>query len=81
MKGTPTNKKRALIVGSGIGGPVAAMALQRAGIEVVVYEAYDAPADYAGLFLNTASNTAWTCCAPSASTCRRGRTASPPHAW
>jgi FAD-dependent urate hydroxylase len=56
MKGTPTNKKRALIVGSGIGGPVAAMALQRAGIEAVVYEAYDAPADYAGLFLNIASN-------------------------
>jgi 2-polyprenyl-6-methoxyphenol hydroxylase-like FAD-dependent oxidoreductase len=56
MKGTPMNKKRALIVGSGIGGPVAAMALQRAGIEAVVYEAYDAPADYSGLFLNIASN-------------------------
>ncbi|HEU4492950.1 MAG TPA: FAD-dependent monooxygenase [Rubrobacteraceae bacterium] len=56
MKGALANKKRALIVGSGIGGPVAAMALQRAGIEAVVYEAYDAPADYAGLFLNIASN-------------------------
>jgi 2-polyprenyl-6-methoxyphenol hydroxylase-like FAD-dependent oxidoreductase len=53
---TPTNKKKALIVGGGIGGPLAAMALQRAGIEAVVYEAYDAPSDYAGLFLNTASN-------------------------
>src|SRR3712207_2854801 len=53
---TPTNGKKALIVGGGIGGPVAAMALQRVGIEAVVYEAYDAPADYAGLFLNTASN-------------------------
>lgn len=53
---TPTNEKTALIVGGGIGGPVAAMALQRVGIEAVVYEAYDTPADYAGLFLNTASN-------------------------
>jgi 2-polyprenyl-6-methoxyphenol hydroxylase-like FAD-dependent oxidoreductase len=32
------------------------MALQRAGIEAIVYEAYDRPADYAGSFLNTASN-------------------------
>ena len=56
MNQTPTIKKKALIVGGGIGGPVAAMALQRAGIEAIVYEAYDAPSDYAGLFLNTASN-------------------------
>jgi FAD-dependent urate hydroxylase len=48
--------RRALIVGGGIGGPVAAMALERAGIQATVYEAADAPADYAGLFLNTASN-------------------------
>jgi FAD-dependent urate hydroxylase len=53
---TPTNEKKALIVGGGIGGPVAAMALQRVGVEATVYEAHDAPADYAGLFLNTASN-------------------------
>lgn len=32
------------------------MALQRAGIEAVIYEAYDRPADYVGSFLNTASN-------------------------
>ena len=56
MNQTLTNKKKALIVGGGIGGPVAAMALQRAGIGATVYEAYDTPADYAGLFLNTASN-------------------------
>ncbi len=56
MNQIPTNKKKALIVGGGIGGPVAAMALQHGGIEAVVYEAYDAPSDYAGLFLNTASN-------------------------
>lgn len=55
MKGTPTRKK-ALIAGGGIAGPVAAVALQRAGVEATVFEAYDAPADYAGLFLNTASN-------------------------
>jgi FAD-dependent urate hydroxylase len=48
--------RRALIIGGGIGGPVAAIALERAGIEATVYEAADAPADYAGLFLNTASN-------------------------
>jgi FAD-dependent urate hydroxylase len=56
MNRIPTNNKKALIIGGGIGGPVAAMALQRAGVEAVVYEAYDAPSDYAGLFLNTASN-------------------------
>jgi 2-polyprenyl-6-methoxyphenol hydroxylase-like FAD-dependent oxidoreductase len=56
MNQIPTNKKKALIVGSGIGGPAVAIALQRAGIEAVVYEAYDAFSDYAGLFLNTASN-------------------------
>jgi FAD-dependent urate hydroxylase len=48
--------RRALIIGGGIGGPVAAMALQRAGIEAAVYEAAEAPADYVGLFLNVSSN-------------------------
>jgi hypothetical protein len=48
--------RRALIVGGGIGGPVAAMALKRARIEATVYEAAGAPADYVGLFLNTSSN-------------------------
>lgn len=47
---------KALIVGAGIGGLTLAMALQRAGIEPVVHEAYPEPADYTGLFLNTASN-------------------------
>src|SRR3712207_8885704 len=51
-----THTRTALAIGGGIAGPVAAMALQRAGIEAVVYEARDAPSDYAGLFLNTASN-------------------------
>jgi NADPH-dependent 2,4-dienoyl-CoA reductase/sulfur reductase-like enzyme len=31
---------RALIIGGGVAGPVTAMALQRAGIDAVVYEAY-----------------------------------------
>ncbi|MEJ3746856.1 FAD-dependent monooxygenase [Actinomycetes bacterium KLBMP 9797] len=47
---------KALIIGGGIGGLTAAMALRRAGIEPVIHEAYPQPDDYAGLFLNTASN-------------------------
>jgi FAD-dependent urate hydroxylase len=31
---------KALIIGGGVAGPVTAMALQRAGIEAAVYEAY-----------------------------------------
>jgi FAD-dependent urate hydroxylase len=46
----------ALVIGGGIGGPVAAIALQRVGIHATVYEAWDGPADYTGWFLNTASN-------------------------
>ena len=49
-------KRRAIVIGCGIAGPVIAVALQRAGIEAVIYEAYDRPADYVGSFLNTASN-------------------------
>ena len=48
--------RRALIIGGGIGGPVTAMALQRAGIEATVYEAADAHADDTGLFLNISTN-------------------------
>lgn len=47
---------KALLIGGGIGGLTTALALRRAGIEPVVFEAYSRPADYAGLFLNTASN-------------------------
>ena len=32
----PTTERKALIIGGGVGGPVAAMALQRAGIEATV---------------------------------------------
>jgi FAD-dependent urate hydroxylase len=48
--------KKALIVGGGVAGPVAAMALQRAGMESVVYEAYAGGAEDAGSFLTFASN-------------------------
>ena len=48
--------KKALIVGGGVAGPVAAMALRQAGIESVVYEAYAGGADDAGSFLTFASN-------------------------
>jgi 2-polyprenyl-6-methoxyphenol hydroxylase-like FAD-dependent oxidoreductase len=51
-----TTDGHALIIGAGIAGPTSALALERAGIEVGVFEAHDEPADYAGLFLNTASN-------------------------
>lgn len=45
-----------MIIGCGIAGPVAAMALQRAGFSAAIYEARDRPADYAGSFLNLACN-------------------------
>jgi 2-polyprenyl-6-methoxyphenol hydroxylase-like FAD-dependent oxidoreductase len=48
--------KKALIVGGGVAGPVAAMALRQAGINSVVYEAYAGGADDAGAFLTFASN-------------------------
>src|SRR2546421_5959467 len=48
--------KRALIIGGGIAGPVTAMALQRAGIEPVVYEAHGHGADGVGAFLTLAVN-------------------------
>jgi FAD-dependent urate hydroxylase len=48
--------RKALIVGGGVAGPVAAMALQRAGIEGVVYEAYPPTAEEVGSYLTVASN-------------------------
>ncbi|QRP50326.1 NAD(P)/FAD-dependent oxidoreductase [Amycolatopsis sp. FDAARGOS 1241] len=46
----------ALIIGGGIAGPVAAMALQRAGIEAVVHEAHERTADGVGAGLSIAPN-------------------------
>ncbi|EFH83500.1 FAD-dependent oxidoreductase [Ktedonobacter racemifer] len=51
-----TSRRKALIIGCGIAGPVVAMFLQRAGFEAEIYEARSRPDDYAGLFLNMASN-------------------------
>jgi 2-polyprenyl-6-methoxyphenol hydroxylase-like FAD-dependent oxidoreductase len=48
--------KTAIIIGGGIGGPVAAMFLKRAGIDAQIYEAQLAPNDDQGYFLNVASN-------------------------
>lgn len=47
---------RALIIGSGVAGPATALFLRRAGWEVEIFEAADAPDAYAGLFLNVATN-------------------------
>jgi 2-polyprenyl-6-methoxyphenol hydroxylase-like FAD-dependent oxidoreductase len=51
-----TRTRTALIIGGGIAGPAAAMALQKAGIDPVIYEAHPAGADGIGAFLTLASN-------------------------
>jgi FAD-dependent urate hydroxylase len=51
-----TYTRTALIIGGGIAGPAAAMALQKAGIDSVVYEAHPAGANGIGAFLTLASN-------------------------
>jgi len=51
-----TDTSSALVIGGGIAGPVAAMALQKAGIQATVYEAYDGPAAGAGGGLTIAPN-------------------------
>ena len=48
--------KTAMIIGGGIAGPVTAMALKRAGIESVVYEAYGRGSDGVGAFLTLGVN-------------------------
>ncbi|CRK60358.1 Salicylate hydroxylase [Alloactinosynnema sp. L-07] len=45
-----------LIIGGGIAGPVTAMALQEAGIDSTVFEAYQNTADGVGAFLGLAPN-------------------------
>jgi 2-polyprenyl-6-methoxyphenol hydroxylase-like FAD-dependent oxidoreductase len=47
---------KALIIGCGVAGPVLALALKKAGIDSVIYEAYPQGADAAGYFLTIASN-------------------------
>src|SRR5215475_10178903 len=51
-----TMTRTALVIGGGVAGPVAAMALQKAGIDAVVYEAYSSRADGAGGGLSLAPN-------------------------
>ena len=51
-----TRTRTALIIGGGIAGPAAAMALQKAGLDPVVYEAHPTGADGVGVFLTLASN-------------------------
>ncbi|MDQ3573461.1 MAG: FAD-dependent monooxygenase [Actinomycetota bacterium] len=46
----------ALVIGGGIAGPASAMALQKAGIDAVVYEAYPTAAHHLGAFFTLASN-------------------------
>ncbi|MET9698644.1 NAD(P)/FAD-dependent oxidoreductase [Streptomyces sp. NPDC006529] len=48
--------RTALVIGGGLAGPVAAMALRQAGIEAAVYEAYDSTADGAGGGMTIAPN-------------------------
>src|SRR5229473_173243 len=49
-------KRKALIIGCGVAGPVVASFLQRAGIEAEIYEARAESTDYGGSFLNMACN-------------------------
>jgi len=51
-----THTRTALVIGGGIAGPVAAMALQQAGIRATVYEAHARGAAGIGVFLTLASN-------------------------
>ena len=55
VEGTRTNRQ-GLIIGAGIAGPAAAIALRRVGIDPVVFEATSEPRDDAGAFLNLAPN-------------------------
>src|ERR1700754_5034953 len=48
--------RTALVIGGGIAGPVAAVALRRAGIDATVYEAYAGPAQGGGGEMMVASN-------------------------
>lgn len=56
MENNVTASKGVLIVGAGIAGSALAIALRRAGIESVVYEASPLAQDDAGAFLNLAPN-------------------------
>jgi FAD-dependent urate hydroxylase len=51
-----TQTRTAMVIGGGIAGPAVALALHKAGITPVVYEAHPGSADGTGAFLTVASN-------------------------
>ena len=51
-----TRTRTALIIGGGVAGPATAMALQKAGLDSVIYEAHSGSAEGTGAFLTLASN-------------------------
>ena len=51
-----TRTRSALIIGGGVAGPATAMALQKAGIDSVIYEAHSTGADGIGAFLTLGTN-------------------------
>ncbi|MFE3526341.1 FAD-dependent oxidoreductase [Streptomyces sp. NPDC059161] len=53
---TTPRARSALVVGGGIAGPIAAMALRRAGFDAEVYEAYDSRSDGVGAAMSIAPN-------------------------
>lgn len=55
-EGVMINARTALVIGGGIAGPAAAIALGKAGIEATVYEAHPRGADGIGAFLTLASS-------------------------
>ncbi|MFE4020029.1 FAD-dependent monooxygenase [Streptomyces sp. NPDC059101] len=54
--GHGTGIRTALVIGGGVAGPVAALALRKAGIAATVYEAYPTAADGVGAWLGLAPN-------------------------
>lgn len=50
------SKPKAVVGGAGVCGPVAAIALHRAGIHATVYEAYPQGGPNVGSYLTVASN-------------------------
>ncbi|WP_432976093.1 FAD-dependent monooxygenase [Dactylosporangium sp. CA-233914] len=47
---------RAIVIGGGVGGSTAALALRRIGADVTVYEAYEDPAGEVGAWISLAAN-------------------------
>jgi salicylate hydroxylase len=47
---------RVVVIGGGVGGAAAAVALRRTGAEVTVYEAHEDPAGPVGSFVSLAAN-------------------------